>query len=341
MAVTMKDIAKHCGVSEGAVSQVLRNPEHPRFSEATRQLIRETANRLDYRQNRLSLALSSKKTNMIGLMLPWNQPEVMDNIERLVSASGYKLMLQFTAHPREGAELEALKSFLDWNVDGIIWEPSSVTHDDFLPELNRIQRKGPPLVLLERGIEGFNFPVVKTDYTPIIKDCINHLQQQGYERIAFVSFNPKSVQSIWQQIRAEAEQLKLKFKLYHLASSTEIVSFADQCQEILREPETPNTAFICHSWCAADMVRALEREKINAPRDIGLAMVQDLLIGGRLRLSTLLRPEVTSCRVNSAELVTCAVNRLLAEIDRKPVKSNSLCINAEFVIQESTIRHRS
>ncbi len=339
MAVTMKDIARHCGVSEGAVSQVLRNPKHPRFSEATRQLIRETAAKLDYRQNKLSLALSSKKTNMIGLMLPWNEPEIMDNIERLVSANGYKLMLQFTAYPRKGAELDALKSFLDWNVDGIIWEPSHMPHHDLLPVLNTIHHKGPPMVLIARGVEGFNFPVVKTDYSQTIKDCIKHLHLQGYERVAFVSTNQGSI--IWQPIRAEAEQQKLKFELCDLVYSSETISYADQCREILRRPETPNTAFICHSWCIADMLRALDREKIEAPRDIGLVMIHDPLLGGRLRFSTLLRPEVTSFRSKSAELVTNAVNSLFASIDRKPMKSNPICINAEFVIQESTIRRRS
>ncbi len=339
--VRMQDIAELANVSSMTVSKVLNAAPGARIKVSAAKIaeIRQLAVELGYRQNKLSLALSSKKTNMIGLMLPWNQPEVMDHIEHLVSASGYKLMLQFTAHPREGAELDALKSFLDWNVDGIIWEPSCVTHDDFLPELDRIQRKGPQLVMLQREIAGVKFPVVKSDYAPALKKCLKHLKEQRYTRIVFSSRKTSlELRDICLQIQSEAEQLNLKFQALELQVPADGKSYVEQYREILRMSDTPNTAFLCHCWFAVDMVKAMELEGLHAPQDIGIVMIQDLQLAGRLYVSSISRPEITAVRVNGTGLAEKAVNCLLAQIENKPFAPNSLSGKVDFIIQESTSR---
>jgi len=54
-AVTIKDIAKECGVTATTVSLALRN--HPRISDATKERVREVAKRLNYRRNPMISAL--------------------------------------------------------------------------------------------------------------------------------------------------------------------------------------------------------------------------------------------------------------------------------------------
>ncbi len=329
MAVTMKDIAKHCGVSEGAVSQVLRNPEHPRFSEATRQMIRETANRLDYRQNKLSLALSSKKTNMIGLMLPWNEPQVMDQIERMVSANGYKLMLQFTAHPREGAELDALKSFLDWNVGGIIWESSGVYEPDCKAVLKEIRKSHIPLVFLERAIVD-GFPVIRTNFSHAIKKCVAHLKQQGYGRIQFLCPEQRSsiLSSIIADFAAASEQNGIPYRVKTFFSPG-----GQEFDSMLRQPDSLNTAFICDSWDTIEMVEAARRCSLHIPNDIGIVMIHDELLGGRFHISELLYPKVTVIRVNVMNMAERAVKILFQLIDKKEKQIDAAEENAVLVIQ--------
>ncbi len=341
MAVTMKDIAKHCGVSGGSVSQVLRNPENPRFTPETRKLILETAAKLEYRQNPLSRALRTNKTNLLGLMLPWNEPEIMDCIERVASENGYKLLIQFTAHPRAGMEMEALRSFIDWNVDGIIWEPSSMTNDDFLPLLKKIKQEGPPLVMLERGIDGIHFPLVETDYAPAINKCMKHLKEQGYGKAAFVFDINRSglLDNKLNAIHEAAAGYQLDFDSFWISQND--MSRQDGLREILTKPENANTAYFCYAWLTADLVEAMESLNMRAPEDIGIIMLIDMLIAGRLRVSNLLRPKITAIRTNSRELAELAVNRLLAEIQQgKPKESPQYYDTAELVFQQSTIRYK-
>lgn len=340
MAVTMKEIARHCGLSGGAVSQVLRNPENPRFSPETRKLILEAAAKLDYRQNPLSRALRTSKTNLLGLMLPWNEPEVMDCVERVASENGYKILIQFTAQPRSGIELEALRSFLDWNVDGILWEPSFMTEDDFLPLLDTIRREGPPLVMLERRQPGVDFPLVSTDYRPALEECVRHLRDQGFCKVVFVGMNDRSgiLDDKARDIAELARNYGLEFA--HRKIDTERGSLKEQAAAIVGDPANGNSCFLCYSWLISDFVDAAEELNRRIPEELGLVMMIDLLIGGRLRVSNLLRPKITAIRVNSSELAELAVNRLLALIRKEPARQSGALLrnSAELVIQQSTSR---
>lgn len=340
MAITMKDIARHCGLSGGAVSQVLRNPENPRFSPETRKLILETAAKLDYRQNPLSRALRTNRTNLLGLMLPWNEPEVMDCVERVASENGYKILIQFTAHPRAGLELEALHSFLDWNVDGILWEPSFMTDDDFQPLLDTIRREGPPLVMLERRQPGVDFPLVSTDYRPAIEECVRHLSDQGFRKAVFVAVEDRAG-ILDDKVRSIAELARnYGMEFAHCKIDTERGDLKEQAVAVVGDPANANSCFLCYSWLISDFVDAAEALHRRIPEDLGLVMMIDLLIGGRLRVSNLLRPKITAIRANSSELAELAVSRLLSMIRKEPVRQPGALFHnsAELVIQQSTSR---
>ena len=339
MSVTMKDIARCCGLSAGSVSQVIRNPDNPRFSPATRKLILDTAAKLDYHQNPLSCALRTNKTKLLGLMLPWNEPEVMDSIERIASENGFKLLIQFTAHPRSGMEQAALQSFLNWNVEGIIWEPSSSDDASFLPLLDKIKKEKRSLVMLERGVNGASFPVVQTDYAPALRACIEHLKRQNYGKVVFVV--SRSQIKIQEQqcdiIRWVCKLNQLAFDIYQLDVNS--ADMTKNIQKFLLEKGNGNTAYICLSWLASNVIEAMEDVGLSAPKEIGIVLLQDMLLGGRYRFSDLMRPKLTAIRSNSTSLAEHAIKLLLSEIHKEGSDSLSPYNNkAELFIKKSTER---
>jgi LacI family transcriptional regulator len=101
MAITLKDIAKECGVSVYAVSRVLNNkPIY--LKDEKRKLIKKTAKRLNYAPNFIAQSLQSKTSNTVGLILNFisdpfhvrliNQLDLIlsqENYSLLVSTSGY------------------------------------------------------------------------------------------------------------------------------------------------------------------------------------------------------------------------------------------------------------
>lgn len=62
---TIYDIAKKLNITAATVSRALNN--NPKISEATRKLVMETADEMNYKQNRVALALKKEGAIMWGL----------------------------------------------------------------------------------------------------------------------------------------------------------------------------------------------------------------------------------------------------------------------------------
>ena len=126
--VTLRTVAAEAGLSRTAASEILGNPGTTRFPEATRQRVFEAARRLRYRPNYAARTLRSGRSRLIGLVTPWNVPELIDTVELAIREKNYRTMLQFTVRRDETAEAEALHAAIDRGVDGIIWLPANPAH---------------------------------------------------------------------------------------------------------------------------------------------------------------------------------------------------------------------
>ena len=64
--ISIKDIAKECGVSVATVSKALNDQKD--VSKTTKEKVLDVANRLGYTTNQAAKALRTKKTNNIGIL---------------------------------------------------------------------------------------------------------------------------------------------------------------------------------------------------------------------------------------------------------------------------------
>lgn len=109
--MTIKDIARRCGVSVSTVSRVLNN--HPDVSDAVRQKVQEVVRTHHYVPNNSARDLVKPQSDAIGLVVrgvgnPF-YTEVILAIEQAVGQAGYVLVLHFIRagedELRAGAEL--------------------------------------------------------------------------------------------------------------------------------------------------------------------------------------------------------------------------------------------
>lgn len=66
--ITILDIAKELDITFSTVARALN--DHPAISAATKKAVRETADRLGYRPNKVASSLRSGKTKIIGVLVP-------------------------------------------------------------------------------------------------------------------------------------------------------------------------------------------------------------------------------------------------------------------------------
>ena len=106
--VSIKDVAREAGVSATTVSYVLnRNPDETISAETTQRVL-EAVRRLHYVPNLNARSLSSRRSNLIGVLIPQTEPgkefmfsnpfygELLSAIEYTARKNGYHLLLSGT-----------------------------------------------------------------------------------------------------------------------------------------------------------------------------------------------------------------------------------------------------
>ena len=69
MAATAAEVAKRAGVSTSSVYQIVANPEHPRYPEATRNRVLKASREIGYVRNAAAVAMRSRLTHTIAFIL--------------------------------------------------------------------------------------------------------------------------------------------------------------------------------------------------------------------------------------------------------------------------------
>ncbi|NDP26883.1 MAG: LacI family transcriptional regulator, partial [Flavobacterium sp.] len=186
---TIYDIAKELDITAASVSRALNN--NPKISESTRKLVLETATKMNYRQNKLALALRSGKSFNVGVIVPRIDSNffasIIRGIEEELYAHKYNVIICQT-HEDEIREIENINTLLNAQVDGILMSVSNVsTENDRI--IKRVIEKKVPLVFFDRkkNIDGVS-SVTINDYD-VSYLATKHLIDQGCTRIAHLKGN--------------------------------------------------------------------------------------------------------------------------------------------------------
>lgn len=155
MKVTIKSIAKACNMSTTSVSLVL-NGKPNRISEASRALIQETAERMNYRPNQLAVGLVKGRTRTVGLILSDISniflSEIAKIIEQEVKKFDYTVIFGSTGDSGSRA-LAYIREFTSKNVDGIIYlHPSRTTKEEEVELREVIAKTDIPFVMLDNDL---------------------------------------------------------------------------------------------------------------------------------------------------------------------------------------------
>jgi DNA-binding LacI/PurR family transcriptional regulator len=177
--VTLQDLATECGVAVSTVSRALTRPD--RVSESTRARIVAAAERLGYEPSVAGRALSSGRTQTIGLMVPdVTNPYffgIIRGTQSQLRAAGYAHVLVDTEESA-ALEEESLRR-LRRSCDGVILAASRLGAEE-IAAWDRVL----PLVLLNRSVEGV--ASVEVDSPDGARQALDHLVSLGHRRIAYV-----------------------------------------------------------------------------------------------------------------------------------------------------------
>lgn len=180
--ISINDIARALGISPSTVSRALK--DHPDISNQTKRIVKDYAEKVNYRPNALALSLKRQRSNTLGLVIPEIShhffSSVISGIEELAYAKGYRLVIcqSNEDYQREVINTQAL---FDNRVDGILISVSKTTHDH--GHFKDLIDNGIPLVFLDRVSEEIETDkVVTADFEGALM-ATNHLIETGCKRI--------------------------------------------------------------------------------------------------------------------------------------------------------------
>lgn len=176
MAVTLKDVAKACGVSYSTVSKALKNS--PLVKPNTKAYIQQKAAEMNYIPNHSARALVSKRSNTIGLIWPSVDrvavTHLVSEINEALKSLGYVMILSIDDIA------VASKKFLEFGCDGIIIfdeGPSTNLPSDVYENI--------PVVAygVDREID---YPIINVNHYKAMIMAIVSLLEKGVKQIDYI-----------------------------------------------------------------------------------------------------------------------------------------------------------
>lgn len=182
----MEDIALEVGLTKVSVSKALRN--HPDIAAATKIRVREAAQRMGYTPNLVARSLSSRRSNMIGVIVPKVAHSffslIIETIYATAAESNFEIIM-CVSHEDASLERKHVETLLGMRVDGILVSVTESTTDPM--PFRAIQDAGVPLVMFDRALEGLDVSTVTVDDRRGAMDGVSYLIEQGHREIAHLA----------------------------------------------------------------------------------------------------------------------------------------------------------
>jgi Transcriptional regulators len=333
--VSLKDIARIAGVSPSTVSFVLNGKaKQMRISEALAGRIMEVAKKEGYQPNPVAVSLRTGKSQILGLIVENISGNFFASLARTIEDEaahfGYKVVYSSTDNNyQKGKELIGMLS--QRQVDGYIITPTPGMEQD----IRELVNNNKPVVLMDSYFPGLDVPHVLVNNYEGITRGMNHLFEQGYRRIGFVTVNLKLVQ-MEQRLTAYRNSMQ-KQGLY---SEDLVLSFTyDYDQEEAIEQisrfittQQPEAIFFTTNYLGLLGLESIHRLGLKLPNDLAMIVFDDHDV------FRLYPPGITCVRQPVEEIAKTALELLMNQLG-KPKQAElgaKLEIPAELVVRGTT-----
>jgi LacI family transcriptional regulator len=183
---TIRDVAARAGVHPATASRAL-NPALPgRVAAETARRVVEAARELGYRPDPAARSLRTRRSGLVGVVVPDIAnpviPPIVRGVENVLWSAGIACLLADTDNDpdREAALIAELRAR---RCDGLI--VATATRAD--ETVAHLADEEVPTVLVTRAVEGADLPLVAGDDASGVRAAVAHLRELGHERIAHLT----------------------------------------------------------------------------------------------------------------------------------------------------------
>ncbi len=267
---TIYDIAKELNITAATVSRALNN--NPKISASTRKLVMETAERMNYKQNKLAQALRSGKSNNVGVIVPRINTNffasVIRGIEEELHPKGYQVIICQT-HEDKNRELENINTLLNAQVDGILMSISNLPKESN-QYIERVVQNNIPLIFFDRKKDMQGVSSVTIDDFQASYQTTQHLINQGCDKIAFFS-GDRSIEIYENRYQGYIQAL-LDNNIainedYIIPIKSNVDEGREAVDQLFKLNNPPNAIFSTSDFAALGAIQKLKEKGIRIPEE--------------------------------------------------------------------------
>lgn len=283
--VTLKMLAKSCGVSVATVSKALNGA--PDISAETAARIQKAASEMGYIPCAAARYLKTSRSHNVGVILDDGTgsglthehfAHVLDSFKRRIEEHGYDItLISDLSGPWGGDYVNHVKYR---NCDGV----AIIVADNASQEVQGIVRAGIPVVSLDYHFE--NCSCIKSDNVQGMGDLVRYIYSQGHRRVAAIFGDDTPVTRVrMSSFFHTCAELGLEIPENYVIQSVyhETGSSAQATRQLLALPEPPTCILYPDDFSFFGGKRYLESEGKSIPEYVSAAGYDGISVGKVLR----------------------------------------------------------
>ncbi|GGD59422.1 LacI family DNA-binding transcriptional regulator [Paenibacillus nasutitermitis] len=329
---TIKDIARHAGVSVATVSYVLNNTRY--VSPDKKERVIAAIQELNYVPNAAARGLRARESRTIGLIVsdisnPF-YPDLAKACEDVAQRHGYAVHMINTNDEPERMR-QAVSQAREGKIDGLIVTTALEADRELLESL---LDRGFPVVLAHRRLEGLGADLIESDNFGGGKIAARHMLALGHRRIAFLSGVEGSPISEWRvagyrQAMREAgidvrPEWVLSGEAKYAQSYDRTIQYADMAADA-----RPTAIINVSDIGAMGVLDAAADRGLRVPGDVAVMGFDDLF------LAAFRSVQLTTVRIPRYELGGQATELLLKRIGKAEAERRHVVLPVDLVIRKT------
>lgn len=326
--VSMKDVARECGVSIATVSKALNG--YSDIGEEKRSEIKNIAKKMGYLPNSSARALKTKRTYNLGILFVDDArsglthdyfSSIIESFKVTAEAKGYDITFVNCNMPnREQSYYEHCRYR---GLEGIV----IACIDFYAPEAQELMRSDLPVVTIDYIFDG-RISVV-SDNVQGMRELMEYVCDQGHSRIAYIhgldSSTTRGRLGSFYKVLSE-RGLEIPDEYVREAAYRDTDAAGRITKELLDLPVPPTCILCPDDFSALGCISAIQERGLKIPDDISVAGYDGITI------SQVLQPKLTTLRQDTLEIGKRAAEELISLIESpKTTLAEKISVKGELI----------
>ena len=329
MKVTIYDVAKEAGVSIATVSKVINKTG--RISQSTRDKVQEAMKRLNYQPSVVASALTGKRTNTIGLLLPdISNPffsEIARNIEDRAQERNMSVIMCSTDYNADKEE-KYIELLQRKQVDGFI-VASGFKNKNLLETL---LKQNIPLVMLAQDEPSLNITMVSVDDYQGGYEATSHLLSLGHTDIAVIAEKVRSSDLRINGYRDALLNYGVSFIEDNIFKTVASISNGRKyALDLLDRRKKPSAIFACNDLIAVGVIQGARERGMNIPDDLSIIGFDNTI------LATITVPGLTTVAQPIEKMGRKIVDLIVEEINEENTVRERVLFMPNLILRGTTM----